>query len=370
MDTHHIAHAVRLTRRVGVCIAPRARAILFLVFAKEPHLHRIPSHTARLCLWSLLVLSAASAPAWALASVPSSPPPSWIHDGASLLTSSELSELATRKQQLEEQTGARLVVLTLAKADGESPKAIAVRTLNMWNAGRNSALLLVMMSPRELYIQPGTDLAPVFDAAAASSICASVVAPKMRSRDRAGALRAGLEAIASRIVSAADTPSASTAAAVPASQPSAPVAPLQQYGQSPEPRSSGSWAWLGWVAGLTGLGGGVWGFSRIFSKKCRECGTRMEKSSRTIDEPTTYSTGQGEHTYSCGACGYTFAEMYVISQIVESTSTTDSSSSSWSSSSSDSSWSSSSSDSSWSSSSSDSSSSSSSDSSGGGGSDW
>lgn len=331
-------------------------------------MRRVPALAARLCLWSLLALSAVSSPAWALAGLPSSPPSSWIYDGASLLSASERSELAARKEQLEEETGARLVVVTLSSADGEAPKAIAVRALNMWNAGRRSALLLVLMSPRELYIQPGTELASLLDGATSSAICSGVVAPKMRSGDRAAALRAGLEAMASRISSGSGASSARTEEDIlPTAQARGSAVPLQRYGESAESASSGSgsWAWLGWMLGLSGLGGGIWGLSLLFAKKCTECGKRMTKSSRTISQPTTLSTGEGERTYACGGCGYTFSETYVIAQIVESTTSSTDSNTSYSS------WSSSSSDSSWSSSSSDSSSSSSSsDNSGGGGSTW
>jgi uncharacterized membrane protein YgcG len=317
-------------------------------------LRRIHARIPRPSLLSLLALLAVSSPAWALASVPASPPPSWIHDGAGLLSRAELDSLTARKAQLEQQTGARLVVLTLATADGESPKSIAVRTLNAWNAGRKSALLLVLISPRELYIQPGTDLAPVFDSAAASSICSGVVAPLMRGGDRSAALRAGLEAIAARIASASDTASGGTASA-PSPRASAQPLHLRRFGESPEASSpeSSSWEWMAWVGGLAGLGAAGWGLSRLFAQKCPKCETRMQKSSEIIEQPTTWSTGEGRHTYSCGSCGYSCAETYFITKIVKRTSTTyeDHSSSSWSSSS-------------------DSSSSSSSDRSGGGGSSW
>jgi hypothetical protein len=171
--------------------------------------------------------------------------------------------------------------------------------------------------------------------------------------------------MASRISYGSGTSSARTEEDIlPTAQARGASVPLQRYGASAESASSGSgsWAWLGWVLGLSGLGGGIWGLSLLFAKKCTECGKRMTKSSRTISQPTTVSTGEGERTYACGGCGYTFSEMYVIAQIVESTTSSTDSHSSWSSSSSDSSWSSSSSDSS--------SSSSSSDSSGGGGSAW
>src|SRR4051794_7139945 len=106
----------------------------------------IQAYGARLYLLGLMALLAVSSPA--RADVPATPPPSWIHDGAGLLKPSELTELTALRVQLEQQTGARLGVVTLSEAGGESPKSIAVRTLNAWNAGRKSALLLVLLSPR------------------------------------------------------------------------------------------------------------------------------------------------------------------------------------------------------------------------------
>jgi uncharacterized protein len=329
-------------------------------------MHLMEARGTRLLLTlSLLALSAVSSPAWA--GVPASPPPSWIYDGANLLTPDELAELSAQKAQLEQQTGARLVVLTLAEAHGETPKSLAVRTLNEWNAGRNSALLLVLLSPRELYIQPGTDLAPVLDSATSSSICSGVIAPKLRSGNRAAAIRAGLEAIATRIRSggASSEPSAQSSARTLSPPSEVPQQALRVF-----PNSGGSnegirsrWADFtgpaAWLAGVVGLVMGALGLSRLLSRKCQECGTRMKKKSRVTLSPTYSSSGEGVHTFSCGGCGYSVAETYFISQLVESS--TSSSDSSYSSS--DSSWSSSSSDSS-------SSSSSSSDSSGGGGSSW
>jgi uncharacterized protein len=318
-------------------------------------MHLMEARGTRLLLTlSLLALSAVSSSAWA--SVPSSPPPSWIYDGANLLTSAEIAELSAQKEQLEQQIGARLVVLTLAEADGETPKSIAVRTLNEWNAGRNSALLLVLLSPRELYIQPGTDLAPVLNSATSSSICSGVIAPKLRSGERAAAIRAGLAAIAARINTSVAASESSSQSSVSTMSPPSEV-PQQALRAFP----------IFSVAGLVGLVLGALGLSRLRRRKCQECGTRMKKKSRVTQSPTYFLSGEGVHTFSCGGCGYSVAETYFISQLVESSTSSSDSSSTYSSS--DSSWSSSSSDFS-SDSSSDSSSSSSSDSSGGGGSSW
>jgi uncharacterized membrane protein YgcG len=318
--------------------------------------------SAWLCALALMTLAASTASA----SLPASPPSSWIHDGASLLTAPELAEIGRLRVKLEQQTGARLVVLTLSSADGEESKSIAVRALNEWNAGRRSALLLVLLSPRQLYIQPGTDLANVLDPATATTICSEIVGPKLRSGDRAAAIRAGLEAIATQIGSAGRGQGASAASAASAAG-LRPFSDADEVAVVSPPRSEGSWLWLLWAGGLVVLAGGVWGVRMLLARKCQECGTRMTKTSE-VTMPSTYSAaGEGRHHFMCPSCGRSYSELYFIAQL---TTSTDSTTSSYDSSTTTSSWSSDSS--SWSSSSSDSSSSSSSssDGSGGGGSNW
>ncbi|HZI14621.1 MAG TPA: TPM domain-containing protein [Myxococcus sp.] len=286
-------------------------------------MHRIHRRAAPPCLWSLLALLALASPVWALAPVPAAAPPSWVHDGAGLLTPEELTALTTRKEQLEQQTGVRLVVLTLASAGGESPKDIAVRTLNEWNAGRKSVLLLVLMSPRELYIQPGTDLATVLDSATASAICSKVVAPRMRGGEQGAALREGLEAIAAR---------------AQGSGPPLPQRDLPPGASAPE--EPGSLDWLAWLAGLGAVAGAGWGLSRLRGRKCQLCGARMKQSKEVITRPTYTSAGRGRRHYQCRSCGLSFSEEHVIAQLGTSTilaSSSESSSSSDSSSSSSSS---------------------------------
>jgi uncharacterized protein len=311
--------------------------------------------SARRCV-PLLAALWVSAAAQAGAPVPEDAPPSWIHDGAGLLSPSERDALSEARARLEARAGMRLAVVTLRSADGEAPKSVAVRTLNAWNAGRKSAVLLVLMSPRKLYIQPGTDLAGVLDEPTSSSICASVIAPKLRAGDKAGAILAGLEAIADKVASAEPVRPEDRVASTEAPQPAQP-----EWTPPPEEESDGPPFPL--VAGgaialfAIGVGGSVWSMARAARRKCDRCRTPMQKERRVFEEPTYTSTGRGELHYACGGCGFSFTEALVLPILVESAV----------SSSTDTSWSSSSDSSSSSSSSSDSSSSSGS---GGGGSDW
>src|SRR5690348_5106131 len=97
-------------------------------------------------------LVAAAAPVFAQAPVPPRPAGSFVSDAAGILTQDERASLEAIAARSESEDGVRLAVLTLPSSNGEEPKSIAVRTLNSWNAGRRSVLLLVILDPRKLYV--------------------------------------------------------------------------------------------------------------------------------------------------------------------------------------------------------------------------
>jgi uncharacterized membrane protein YgcG len=166
-------------------------------------------------------------------------------------------------------------------------------------------MLLVIMEPHRLYIQPGTALADTLDESTSSSICSTVIAPRMRAGDHVGAIDDGLHAIVDHITESGER---RVLGGVPVSV---------------------IFAALGCACFVLLLVALV----VLARRKCNQCGRRMRKSSQTL-VPATYSnSGQGEATYSC-ACGNTYAELFIIAMLTESTS---SSSSDWSSSSSSSS---------------------------------
>jgi uncharacterized protein len=135
---------------------------------------------------------------------------SWVADEAHLLSAEELSAIEGFARTVEEKRGVRLAVVTLATSGGREPKAIAVDTLNEWRVGKESVLLLVVMDPRKLYLQPGTNYATRFDEATASGICRDTVAPAMREGRAGAAILAGLQAIDARLATPADPPSSAS----------------------------------------------------------------------------------------------------------------------------------------------------------------
>lgn len=122
-----------------------------------------------------------------------------VADGAHLFSATDLARVEALGAQALRERGVSLRVLTLADAKGEDPKSIAVRALNQWRVGQQSVLLLVVMNPRALYIQPGSALAPAFDAGTCTRICETAVAPQMRLKAYGLAALGGLGAIRDQI---------------------------------------------------------------------------------------------------------------------------------------------------------------------------
>lgn len=127
------------------------------------------------------------------------PPPTSTNvvDGAALFTDDERATIASEIATIKKERAVSVGVLTIDQLD-DDPKAVAVRTLNYWQMGPDSVLLLVSMSPRKLYLQPGSNLAYLFDTTNSSTITNSMV-PLMKSKNFLGAVLEGLHRIDSTL---------------------------------------------------------------------------------------------------------------------------------------------------------------------------
>ena len=238
-----------------------------------------------------------------------------VADAANLFSAADRTKLEALGGQVLREKAVGLRVLTLADAKGEDPKAIAVRALNTWRVGQKSVLLLIVMNPRALYLQPGTALASSFDAQTSTGICASIVAPQMRSKAFGAAALAGLGAVRDRLAlppgaapaAAPMQPSTSTAAVAPApARPPRDRWPLLHYAVDT--------FYLDYIAAFALVAWpGRWLFSKVFARKCPKCRTRMSKWSRETHPPTFEAAGRGARSYICD-CGHTETETYVISK--------------------------------------------------------
>lgn len=121
-----------------------------------------------------------------------------VADVAHLYSPEERAALETVGRQVLADQKVALRVLTLPDSRGEAPKAIAVRALNTWKVGERSVLLLVVMNPHALYLQPGSALSSMFDARTSAAICEGM-APQMRSKAFAAAAQTALWGIRNRL---------------------------------------------------------------------------------------------------------------------------------------------------------------------------
>jgi uncharacterized membrane protein YgcG len=155
-----------------------------------------------------------AAPAVRAADLPPAPN-GVVADVAHLYSPDERAAFEALGRQILADQKVVLRVLTLPDSKGEAPKAIAVRTLNSWKVGERSVLLLVVMNPRALYLQPGTALSSIFDARTSAAICEGM-APQMRSKAFADAAQTGLWGIRNRLAAGVKP---TVAAATPFRQP-------------------------------------------------------------------------------------------------------------------------------------------------------
>lgn len=273
----------------------------------EPSGGRGRRYTARMRTLALFALLVAASRLGAADLPPA--PAGVVADSAGLFSRDDRAKLEAFGAQVLSERGVGLRVLTIPDAAGEDPKAIAVRALNQWRVGQKSVILLIVMNPRSLYLQPGTSLASTFDASTSSQICASVVAPPMRARTFGAAALAGLGAVRNRL--------ALPPAARSADPPRRPAHPPAPRGFDQDARDALAYAVEAFHADIIG-GFAVlawslfWIFSKVFAKKCPDCRVRMSRTSRAIEAATFQGPGFGEHTYTCGKCGHVEAEAYLI----------------------------------------------------------
>lgn len=209
----------------------------------------------------------------------------WLHDGAGLLAAEEAAVIRSSIATTREKTGVTVAVLTLKESGGSEPKAIAVDTLNAWNPGPRSVILLVVVSPRKLYVQPGTELVPTFGPEACTALLRESVVPEMKAGRHFAAIRAGITAIQARFVPTETAQPAPDPVAAPSSVPSPPTAPAAVQETPPSGSSAGAVA--GVVAMIVVIGGAVaWVLGPVDDGRDRGLSTVAEP--RATTSPTSW----------------------------------------------------------------------------------
>ena len=156
---------------------------------------RILRLSAVLCLFPLLLL-AQDVP------IPEAPT-QWVTDTAGFLSPADVERLNARLRAYEQQTRHQLLVW-IGPTTGEVPiEDWANRAFEKWKVGRkgidDGLALFIMAKDRRLRIEVGYGLEPEVPDLLASRIIQETIVPRIRAGDNAGAVEAGLEAVANAI---------------------------------------------------------------------------------------------------------------------------------------------------------------------------
>lgn len=109
-----------------------------------------------------------------LAVAPPQDPTARVHDLAGILPASERESLENLAREVERQTTAQLVIVTVPSLDGQSVESYAHELFNRWGIGRrdvnNGVLLLIAPQERRMRIEVGYGLEPLLT----DSLCGEI----------------------------------------------------------------------------------------------------------------------------------------------------------------------------------------------------
>jgi len=121
----------------------------------------------------------------------------WVVDNAKILQPDQLSSVQSYSQTMERETGIRLGLVTFASTSAD-PKQLAVDTINGWQMGPKSVLVLISLNPRKVYIQPGNALVNSLNTDVCTGICKNTMVPYLKNGDWYNGILAGFRDIRSK----------------------------------------------------------------------------------------------------------------------------------------------------------------------------
>jgi uncharacterized protein len=126
-----------------------------------------------------------------------------VDDRAGMLGDGYETQLDGRLRQLEEETGAQVVVLTIPSLEGDPIEDFSIRVVETWKLGRagvdDGVLILIVRDDRRMRIEVGYGLEGALTDAQAGRIIDALMAPRFRSGDFDGGVDAAVEAVSSAI---------------------------------------------------------------------------------------------------------------------------------------------------------------------------
>ena len=239
-----------------------------------------------------------------VADVPDPRPGGHVSDQAHVLDAPAAARLDALAVALEATRGIQLAVVTVDDTPAGS-KPFATELFNTWRLGRaranNGVLVLLVMGKRRVEVETGTGLEAALPAAWLADMQKDAMVPRFKSKDFAGGLAAGVQAIADHL-QAAGGESDSTAPAgeyrndgvvtaheVPPVKPR-PPASTAQHGD----RTGLLWLLAGCVAVLIAIPVGlvVWQRRRQRTGELRSDGTYIYRGDRDEDDDDVYTGPQ------------------------------------------------------------------------------
>ena len=163
------------------------------------------ARAARFTLWILLfAFSAAAAPAAAAGPAVPASPPDYVVDLAGVIDDGAEARTNAMLRELEQQTTAQVVVLTLPTLDGESLEAFSIDLAhNRWKLGQkgkdNGILLTLAMQERKYRVEVGYGLEGVLPDSLVGSLGRQVLVPAFRAGDFGGGIAAMAGELATRV---------------------------------------------------------------------------------------------------------------------------------------------------------------------------
>ncbi len=110
-----------------------------------------------------------------------------VQDDAGIMTSEAVARIETLLESLERETGAQLVILTLASLDGEPLADFSMRVAETWKLGQegidDGILLLISRDDRKIRLEVGYGLEGVMTDAASRRVIDQLIKPRFREGD-------------------------------------------------------------------------------------------------------------------------------------------------------------------------------------------
>lgn len=227
-----------------------------------------------------------------------------VNDFADLLPEAEERQLSERLEQLEENTGVEMTVVTLptqgAYAPAQSLEAFATGLFDDWGVGKaetnDGVMVLILRDDRAMRLELGAAYGRDWDRVA-QSVVDDVFLPAFRDEAYLRGILSGSTVVIERI-----------------------VIPFHNGTEPPSVSTSEDDGNLGFLAAIIGLFG-VFAGRRTLSdqitrlRRCPQCGRRGLTRVRNVITPASFSiTGSGEAITRCKYCGYEDRQTYVISR--------------------------------------------------------